>query len=89
MDLIICAGAAIAGIILLIIIVRVFITPLRFILKLFFNTALGFSGLIALDLVGAYIGIALGVNLINALTVGILGLPGLALLLLLKWLFGI
>ena len=89
MDLIICAGAAIAGIILLIIIVRVFITPLRFILKLFFNTALGFAGLIALDLFGAYIGIALGVNLINALTVGILGLPGLALLLLLKWLFGI
>ena len=89
MDLIIYAGAAIAGIILLIAVVRVFIAPIRMLLKLVFNTALGFAGLIALDLFGAYIGIALGVNLINAAVVGVLGLPGLALLLLLKWLCGV
>ena len=89
MDLIISAGAAIAGIILLIAIVRVFIAPIRVILKLCFNTLLGFAGLICLDLFGAYIGITLGVNLINAVVVGILGLPGLALLLLLRWLCGI
>ena len=89
MDLIISAGAAIAGIILLIVIVRVFIAPIRIILKLFFSTLLGFAGLIFLDLFGAYIGITLGVNLINAAVVGVLGLPGLALLLLLRWLCGI
>lgn len=89
MDLIIYAGAAIAGIILLIAVVRVFIAPIRIILKLVFNTLLGFAGLIALDLFGAYIGITLGVNIINAAVVGVFGLPGLALLLLLKWLCGI
>ena len=89
MDLIISAGAAIAGIILLIVIVRVFIAPIRIILKLCFSTLLGFAGLIFLDLFGAYIGIRLGVNLTNAAVVGILGLPGLTLLLLLKWLCGI
>lgn len=89
MDFIIYAGAAIAGIILLIAVVRVFIAPIRIILKLVFNTLLGFAGLIALDLFGAYIGITLGVNIINAAVVGVFGLPGLALLLLLKWLCGI
>ncbi len=89
MALIIYAGAAIAGLILLIAVVRVFIAPIRIILKLALNTALGFAGLIALDLFGAYIGISLGVNLINAAVVGTLGIPGLALLLLLKWLFGL
>ena len=86
MDLIIYAGAAITGIILLIAVVRVFIAPIKIIVKLLFNTALGFAGLILLDQFGAYIGITLGVNLINAVVTGVLGLPGLALLLLLKWL---
>jgi len=89
MDLIISAGAAIAGIILLIIVVRVFSTPIKLLLKLCFSTLLGLAGLIAVDLFGAYIGITLGVNLINAAVVGILGLPGLTLLLLLRWLCGI
>ncbi len=89
MDLIISAGAAIAGIILLIVLVRFFIAPIRIIMKLCFNTLLGFAGLISLDLFGAYIGMSLGVNLINAVVVGLLGLPGLALLLLLRWLCGI
>ena len=32
-------------------------------------------------------GISLGVNLLNALVIGILGVPGLGLLLLVQWLF--
>ena len=30
-------------------------------------------------------GLSLGLNLFNALTIGVLGVPGLGLLLLLKW----
>ena len=89
MYLILYTGAAIAGIILLIAVVRVFIAPIKIILKLAFNTVLGFAMLIALNYFGAYIGIALGVNLINAVIVGIFGLPGLALLLLMKWFCGV
>lgn len=89
MYLIIYAGAAITGIILLIAVVRVFIAPIKILLKLAFNTILGFAMLIALNYFGAYIGITLGVNLINAAVVGIFGLPGLALLLLLKWFCGV
>ena len=35
----------------------------------------------------AALGITLGVNLFNAVTLGVLGAPGLALLLMIRWLF--
>lgn len=37
--------------------------------------------------VPAALGITLGVNLFNAVTLGVLGAPGLALLLMIRWLF--
>ena len=38
---------------------------------------------------GAVTGVMLGVNLVNALVIGILGVPGLGLLLLVQWLFAL
>ncbi len=35
--------------------------------------------------IGPLVGVTLGVNLFNALTLGALGLPGLALLMLIQW----
>ena len=55
-------------------------------LKFIFNTLLGFAVLIIVNFLGGYIGISLGVNWINAVVIGILGLPGVALLLVLQWL---
>lgn len=89
MELIIYTCAAIAGMILLISAVRIFISPIRILLKLLLNASLGFAGLILFDLFGAYINISIGVNLINAFILGLLGIPGLALLLLVKWLCGL
>jgi inhibitor of the pro-sigma K processing machinery len=51
------------------------------------NTALGFLALIALDLCSPRLGLHIAVNLVNALIVGVLGLPGLALLVLMQWVF--
>ncbi|MBR6521512.1 MAG: pro-sigmaK processing inhibitor BofA family protein [Oscillospiraceae bacterium] len=86
MDIIIGAGAAVIGIILLIVTVRIFASPIKLVLKLGINTLLGFVSLIAADIFGAYIGLGIGVNFINAAVIGILGLPGFALLFLIKWL---
>lgn len=36
--------------------------------------------------VGALVGVTLGVNLFNAVTLGVLGVPGLALLMMTQWL---
>ena len=43
------------------------------------------SGLLRLLGVGQFFGAGLGINLINALTLGVLGVPGFGLLLMLRW----
>ena len=78
----------IAGLLLaffLITLLRLFRAPLGLALKLLANTALGFLALWAVNAGSALTGITLGLNLGNALTVGILGLPGFVLLLLVRW----
>lgn len=77
-------SAAIA-IFLLVALARIFTAPLRLILTLAVNTV---SGLIALWLVNLFApvtGLYIGLNVVNGLIVGVFGLPGLVLLILLKW----
>lgn len=49
------------------------------------NTLAGLGGLLLLNATSAFTGLQLGVNLFTALVAGVLGLPGLALLLLIQW----
>ena len=60
----------------LIALLRVFQAPLKVAVKLLANTLLGFLALWAVNL---------GMNLWNALVIGVLGLPGFGLLLLVHW----
>ena len=73
------------GAFLLLALIRIFRSPLKLVGKLLLNTLLGFLALWLVGLTSAYTGIALGMNLANALVVGVLGLPGFVLLLLLQW----
>ena len=76
------------GLVLLFLIVvclRLFAAPLKLALKVAFNSALGFGALWLLNATAAVTGLSLGLNLFNALTIGVLGVPGLGLLLLVKW----
>ena len=77
---------AAAGIAVLIVL-RIFTLPVRWIFRLLLHVGLGFAGLLLVNLLGGIIGVSLGVNLPNALVVGVLGLPGLVLLLLLRWFY--
>ena len=45
----------------------------------------GLAALWALSGVGGLVGLHLGVNLVNALVLGVLGVPGFGLLLMLNW----
>ena len=65
--------------------VRLFSAPLKVALRVLINSVLGFGALWLLNLTGGVTGIALGLNIFNSLTVGVLGVPGLFLLLLLQW----
>lgn len=67
---------------------RIFRSPLRLALKVLGNTLLGFLALWGVNLAGTVTGVTLGLNLWNALVIGILGLPGLVLLLLTRWVLG-
>lgn len=69
----------------LIALLRVFRSPLKVAVKLLANTLLGFLALWAVNLTTGFTGLALGLNLWNALVIGVLGLPGLGLLLLVQW----
>ena len=78
----------IAGILicfLVVALIRVLSTPLRLALKLLVNTLLGFLALWAANLTAGFTGLTLGFNLLNALIIGILGIPGFLLLLLTQW----
>ena len=76
---------ALLALFFLIALIRIFSTPLRIVLKLLVNTLLGFLALWATNLTAGITGILLGFNLLNALIIGILGLPGFVLLLLTQW----
>ncbi len=70
---------------LLLALIRVFSAPLRLALKLLANTLLGFLALWAVNAAAVVTGVSLGLNLWNALVIGVLGLPGFVLLLLTQW----
>ena len=59
--------------------------PLRGLVRLLARTGVGLAVLWALNGLGGLVGLHLGVNLVNALVLGVLGAPGLGLLLLLDW----
>ena len=68
-------------------VIQLFSAPLRLALKVLLNTLLGFAALFLLNLTSGLTGLTLGLNLFNALTIGVLGIPGLVLLVLLKLVF--
>lgn len=59
--------------------------PLRTLLRLGLRTGAGLGVLWLLHPLGSYVGLQLGVNLLNALVLGVLGVPGLGLLMMVNW----
>lgn len=80
-------GAAVICVLLLILFIVLLAKPLKWIFKLLLNALSGFVALILLNFVGGFLGFALTVNLVNCLVAGFLGLPGVILLILIKYLF--
>lgn len=72
------------GIILIYLIGRIFLMPLKLIFRLIYNGIIGGIMLWVVNIVGGYIGFAIGINVITALIAGFLGIPGVILLILFK-----
>ncbi|MDL2288844.1 pro-sigmaK processing inhibitor BofA family protein [Oscillospiraceae bacterium OttesenSCG-928-F05] len=79
------AGAAVVAILVA---VGIFRAPMKLALKLLVNTAIGFVLLVVINLLAPYTGISIGVNVLNALLIGVLGVPGVLLLFILRWILG-
>ena len=78
-----------ACIIFIFIIGKIFILPIKFILKMVFNSVLGAITLYIINIIGANFGFHIGINIITSLFVGILGLPGAGLLVILQFILNI
>ena len=71
-------------IILIVIFIKLIKKPIRLIFKLLLNTATGFIVLIIFNLIGSIFGFSISVSLLHAAVIGILGIPGLIILILLN-----
>ncbi len=80
-------GGTIVCIVLLILFFKLLAKPLKWIFKLLLNALSGFIALVLINFVGGFIGLSLTVNVVNCLVAGFLGLPGVILLILIKYLF--
>ncbi|AEE92326.1 Pro-sigmaK processing inhibitor BofA [Tepidanaerobacter acetatoxydans Re1] len=73
------------GLLLLYIVGRILIMPLRIVLKLMYNALIGGVVLLLLNFLGGYIGLHIALNPVTALVVGFLGVPGVVMLLVLQY----
>lgn len=78
-----------AGLILMLVLVRLFLKPLKVVMKLVLNALLGALALLIANWIGGLFGFHIAFNVYTAFIVGTLGVPGFILLVLLKLLFGV
>lgn len=78
------AAAYILALGIVLILIRIFIKPIKSLFLLTLNSVLGGVGLYLFNLVGTYIGMSIGINIVTASITGALGIPGLLMLVMLK-----
>ena len=80
--------AFLASICLIFILGRLFLFPIKKILKVVLNSILGGIGLYVINIIGGMFGFQIGINIFTATIVGILGIPGIICLVIIKLLIG-
>jgi inhibitor of the pro-sigma K processing machinery len=78
--------AWVAGILIVLALGKVLLLPMKVILRLIINGLLGGLAIFLINLLGQPIGFFIPLNIVSALVAGILGLPGIILLVILKFL---
>lgn len=70
----------ISGLCIIFVLGRIFILPLKFILKLFLNSCIGAIIILVINLIGNVFHFHIGLNFFTIIFVSILGVPGAILL---------
>jgi len=76
--------AYIACIFFLFIFGKLFIVPIKTILKVLINSILGGIAIFVINLIGSFFNFHIGLNLITSIFVGILGIPGVIFIVIIK-----
>lgn len=76
-----------AAFLLLHLLFKILKAPMKLAFKLLLHALFGFVFLGIFNFVGAWVDLSLGVNWVNAAVAGVLGVPGVVLLLLIKYVF--
>lgn len=79
--------AIVIAIIFLVLLIKLLKTPLRWAFKLLINAISGVIILFLTNVLGGLIGFSLDITWLNAIVAGLLGFPGVLLLLAIKYLF--
>ena len=74
----------ILGILIVCVVSGIFLKPIKFVLKLVLNSAVGMGIIALINLLGSGIGVHIGINPVTAVLVGLLGVPGVILILVLQ-----
>ncbi len=74
----------IIAVFLLWLVIKIFATPIKWALKLLLNAIIGFVMLFIFNFLGGFIGLSLSVGWVSAIVAGVLGVPGIILLLLIE-----
>jgi len=76
------------GILVIYLLARVLYFPLRLFFRFLLNAFAGGVLLVIFNFIGAFFGLQIGLNVVTALVVGVMGVPGIVLLLILQRLTG-
>ena len=63
---------------------KIFIVPIKKILKIIFNSVLGGITIVFINLIGTNFGFHIGLNFFTSILLGILGMPGAVCLIIIK-----
>ena len=74
----------IGALVLVIVLARVFAKPFKFILRLLLNSVLGIALIMLINSFSAQTSLFIGINPVTAAVCGLLGIPGVLLLVLIK-----
>lgn len=77
--------AYVAGLVIIFIFCRIFIKPIRWLVRLLINSIFGGLILAAVNFVGGFAGITIIINPITSILAGLLGVPGVILVIILQY----
>lgn len=77
--------AYIFGIMMLFLVAKLLLIPLKIVWRLAVNAVVGGIALILINFVGGFFGLYIPINIITALTTGILGVPGIVMILIVQY----